>query len=47
MIQICIFGKLLLIEKQKVLLILLPIQKLRNCRWYGNNDVSRWRILLS
>jgi hypothetical protein len=20
-------------------------QMLRNCRWYGNNDVSRWRIL--
>jgi hypothetical protein len=45
-----IFGRqLLLVDKQKVPLYLYKTtskefaQKLRNCRCYGNNDVSKWR----
>jgi hypothetical protein len=45
-----IFGQLLLVDKQKVPYLYKTtskefevLHKLRNCRCYGNNDVSRWR----
>jgi hypothetical protein len=51
------FGQLLLVHKQKVPYLYKTIsreflhkifaQKLRKCRRYGNNDVSRWWIFVS